>query len=153
MRQGAGGARGRSAARPQPDARTGVRSYGGDIRNCRPRKEGARMLNLPVDTSAMTFLIGNAAAEPIRERGTGRQKTDPDSGEPLYAVQLVVLTEGRADVITVKVPGAPRSELSQGMPVRVAGLVAVPWTMEGRSGVAFRAARVEPARPVPAKAS
>ncbi len=111
------------------------------------------MLNLPVDTSAMTFLIGNAAAEPIRERGTGRQKTDPDSGEPLYAVQLVVLTEGRADVITVKVPGAPRSELSQGMPVRVAGLVAVPWTMEGRSGVAFRAARVEPARPVPAKAS
>jgi len=111
------------------------------------------MLNLPVDTSAMTFLIGNAAAEPIRERGTGRQKTDPDSGEPLYAVQLVVLTEGRADVITVKVPSTRPPELAQGVPVRVAGLVAVPWTMEGRSGVAFRAAKIEPARPVPARAS
>jgi hypothetical protein len=111
------------------------------------------MFNLPVDTTGMTFLVGNAAAEPIRERGTGRQRTDPDTGEPLYAVQLVVLTEGRADVITVKVPSTGPLELGQGTPVRVSGLVAVPWTMEGRSGIAFRAARIEPARSTPAKAS
>lgn len=100
------------------------------------------MVNLPIDTSAMTFLVG-ASAEPIRERGTNRPRTDAETGEPLFAVQLVALIEGRANVITVKVPGEPRS-VPQGAPVRVVGLVATPWTMEGRSGVAFRATRIEP---------
>ena len=111
------------------------------------------MFNLPVDTSAMTFMVGSGQAEPIRERDSGRQRTDPETGEPLYAVQVVVLSEGRADVITVKVPGASPPELAQGTPVRLVGLVATPWTMEGRSGVAFRATRIEPARPAAAKAS
>jgi hypothetical protein len=113
------------------------------------------MFNLPIDTSAMTFLVG-ASAEPIRERGTNRPRTDTETGEPLFAVQLVALIEGRANVITVKVPGEPPA-LPQGAPVRVLGLVATPWTMEGRSGVAFRAARIEPlgpnARPAAPKAS
>src|SRR6266542_1760300 len=64
------------------------------------------MFNLPIDTSAMTFLVG-ASAEPIRERGTNRPRTDTETGEPLFAVQLVALIEGRANVITVKVPGEP----------------------------------------------
>ncbi len=113
------------------------------------------MFNLPIDTSAMTFLVG-ASAEPIRERGTNRPRTDTETGEPLFAVQLVALIEGRANVITVKVPGEPPA-LPQGAPVRVLGLVATPWTMEGRSGVAFRARRVEPlgsnARPAAPRAS
>ncbi len=32
----------------------------------------------------------------------------------------------------------------EGHPVKVTGLVAQPWTMNDRAGVAFRAARVEP---------
>ncbi len=94
--------------------------------------------------------------EPIRERGTNRPRTDTETGEPLFAVQLVALIEGRANVITVKVPGEPPA-VPQGAPVRVLGLVATPWTMEGRSGVAFRAARIEPispsARPAAPRAS
>jgi hypothetical protein len=109
------------------------------------------MFNLPIDTSAMSFLVG-AGAEPIRERGTDRPRVDAETGEPLFAVQVVALVEGRADVITVKVPGQP-PDLPQGAPVRVLGLVATPWTMEGRSGISFRARRVEPlgtsARPAP----
>jgi hypothetical protein len=52
----------------------------------------------------------------------------------------------------VKVPGMPSANIRQGHPVKVHGLVAQPWTMNDRSGVAFRAARVEPAVPQ-AKAS
>ena len=37
-----------------------------------------------------------------------------------------------------------RSGIRQGHPVKVTGLVAQPWAMNDRSGVAFRAARVEP---------
>ena len=41
-------------------------------------------------------------------------------------------------------PGVPSSGIRQGHPVKVHGLVAQPWSMNDRSGVAFRAARIEP---------
>ena len=78
---------------------------------------------------------------------TRRPKAD-ENGEPLYMVQLIAMTDGAAEIIAVKVPGMP-SGLRQGHPVKVHGLVAQPWTMNDRSGVAFRAARVEPAVPQP----
>jgi hypothetical protein len=40
---------------------------------------------------------------------------------------------------------SPSPAIRQGIPVKVHGLVAQPWTMADRSGVSFRAARVEPA--------
>jgi hypothetical protein len=59
-------------------------------------------------------------------------------------VQLIALGEGEAEILAVKVSGQP-SGLRQGHPVKVSGLVAQPWTMNDRAGVAFRAARIEPA--------
>jgi hypothetical protein len=75
---------------------------------------------------------------------TKRPRAD-DNGEPLYVVQLVALAENSAEILAVKVPGMPGPGLRQGHPVKVVGLVAQPWTMGDRSGVAFRAARIEPA--------
>jgi hypothetical protein len=45
----------------------------------------------------------------------------------------------------LRVPDLPGPGIRQGHPVKVSGLVAQPWTMNDRAGVAFRAARVEPA--------
>jgi hypothetical protein len=67
-------------------------------------------------------------------------------------VQLIALTDGAAEIIAVKVPGQPGPGIRQGHPVKVVGLVAQPWAMGDRSGVAFRAARIESAVPQ-AKAS
>jgi hypothetical protein len=50
---------------------------------------------------------------------------------------------GRPKILAVQVPGLP-SGLRQGHPVKVSGLVAQPWSMNDRAGVAFRAARIEP---------
>ena len=55
----------------------------------------------------------------------------------------IAMTDGAAEILAVKVAGLP-SGLRQGHPVKVTGLVAQPWTMNDRAGVAFRAARVEP---------
>jgi hypothetical protein len=71
---------------------------------------------------------------------TKQPKAD-SNGEPLYAVQLVAMQPAGADVITVKVPGQPT--ISVGAPVRVVGLIGLPWENNGRSGVAFRATRIE----------
>jgi hypothetical protein len=108
-------------------------------------------MKLPVDTSAIAFLCA-VEAEPVVDFETKRPRAD-ENGEPLYMVQLIAMTDGAADIIAVKVPGMP-SGLRQGHPVKVLGLVAQPWTMADRSGVAFRAARIEPAVPqAQAKAS
>jgi hypothetical protein len=107
-------------------------------------------VKLPVDTSAIAFLCA-MPPEPVVDFETKRPRAD-DNGEPLYVVQLIAMTDGAAEILAVKVPGMPAQGIRQGHPVKVVGLVAQPWTMGDRSGVAFRAARVEPAVPV-AKAS
>jgi hypothetical protein len=98
---------------------------------------------LPIDTTAITFLA-SAPPTPVLHFQTKEPKADAN-GEPLYAVQLVAMQPAGADVITVKVPGQPT--LTVGAPVRVVGLVGLPWANDGRSGVAFRAARIEAINP------
>ena len=107
-------------------------------------------MRLPIDTSAISFLCA-LAPEPVVDFETRRPKAD-ENGEPLYVIQLLVMGENSADLIAVKVPGVLSSGIPQGHPVKVHGLVAQAWTMGDRSGVAFRAARIEPAIPQ-AKAS
>jgi hypothetical protein len=100
-------------------------------------------VRLPIDTSAISFLCA-LAPEPVIDFETKRPRAD-ENGEPLYVVQLLAMGDGSADLLGVKVPGVPSSAIRQGAPVKVTGLVAQPWTMADRSGVSFRAARVEPA--------
>ena len=107
-------------------------------------------MKLPVDTSAIAFLCA-LEPQPVLAFDTKQPRAD-ENGEPLYVVQLIALTDGAAEILAVKVAGLPGPGLRQGHPVKVHGLVAQPWTMNDRAGVAFRAARVEPAVPQ-AKAS
>jgi hypothetical protein len=97
----------------------------------------------PIDTSAISFLCA-LAPEPLVDFETRRPKAD-ENGEPLYVIQLLAMGDGSADLLAVKVPGVPSQAIRQGAPVKVTGLVAQPWTMNDRSGVSFKAARVEPA--------
>ena len=100
-------------------------------------------MRLPVDTSAIAFLCA-LAPEPVIDFQTKQPRAD-ENGEPLYVIQLLAMGDGSADLLAVKVAGVPSSAIRQGAPVKVTGLVAQPWTMNDRSGVSFRAARVEPA--------
>jgi hypothetical protein len=101
-------------------------------------------VKLLIDTNSTVFLAGGAPA-PVVDFETKQPKLDRESGEPLYAVQVIAMQDGESDIITVKVPGLPPT-LPQGTPVRVLDLVATPWSNNGRSGVAFRAVRIEPAQ-------
>jgi hypothetical protein len=100
-------------------------------------------VKLPIDTSAISFLCA-LAPEPVVDFETKRPRAD-DNGEPLYTVQLLAMGDGSADLLAVKVPGLPAPAVRQGAAVKVTGLVAQTSTMADRSGVSFRAARIEPA--------
>ena len=97
-------------------------------------------MKLPIDTTGMTFLAAGPA-EAVIDFDSKAVKVD-ENGEAIFAVQVVVLANGGADVISVKVAGEPKG-VAQAAPLKVAGLVASPWSMGDRSGVAFRAAKLE----------
>jgi hypothetical protein len=99
-------------------------------------------MKLPVDTSAIAFLCA-LEPQPLLDFESKQPRAD-SNGEPLYVVQLIALAEGEAEILAVKVAGLP-SGIRQGHPVKVHALVAQPWSMNDRSGVAFRAARIESA--------
>jgi hypothetical protein len=101
-------------------------------------------VRLPIDTSRLQFLVVSGA-EPLRkfEEGKPRETWAPrvdENGEVLCRVQLVALGDGEAQIIRVSVPGDPG--VSQGEMVRVEGMTAQAWEMEGRSGMAFRAVAI-----------
>jgi hypothetical protein len=101
-------------------------------------------MRLPIDTSRLKFLVV-APAEPLRqyEEGKPREAWAPRtdaSGEVLWRVQLVALGDGEAEIIRVAVAGDPK--VGQGEMVAVDGLTAQAWEMDGRSGMAFRAAAI-----------
>ena len=47
------------------------------------------------------------------------------------------------EIVSVKFRGSPPAGMRQGTPVKVTGLVASDWDLEGRHGIAFKAARIE----------
>ena len=106
-------------------------------------------MRLPIDTSRLKFLVV-APAEPLKQYEEGKPReawaarTDVN-GEVLWRVQLVALGEGEAEIIRVAVPGEPN--VGQGEMVTVEGLTAQAWEMDGRSGMAFRAAAMTAAKP------
>lgn len=108
-------------------------------------------MRLPINTSEMTFLVAGAPS-PVRDYETKRQKAD-ENGEPLFQVRLAVLTDEEAEIIAVKVPGEPPKSVRNRAMVAVEGLVALPWTLDGRSGVAYRATSIKPVVSAPAAGS
>src|SRR4051794_21502330 len=95
-------------------------------------------MRLPIDTSGMTFMAA-APAKPVTDFDTRQHKAD-ENGELLYNLQVVALDTDGAQIITVKTPGDPG--VVQGAMIELDGLVGMPWAMNERSGVAFRAKRV-----------
>jgi len=94
-------------------------------------------VRLNIDVSGVQFFC-TRAPEPRVDRDTGATRTDRETGQPLWQVQLAALDSTGGEVLAVTVAGQP--EVAVGAPVTVEGLVAIPWSQGDRSGVAYRAA-------------
>src|SRR4051812_10129902 len=105
---------------------------------------GRSDVRLPIDASRLQFLVVGEA-EPVRkfEEGKPREAWAPrvdDNGELLWRVQLVAFGDGGADILRVVVSGDPG--VKAGELVRVEGMTAQAWEMDGRSGMSFRATAI-----------
>jgi hypothetical protein len=107
-------------------------------------------MKLKIDTASVSFTC-TRAPEPRTNFDTGQPRVDKATGQPLWQVQVMALDESGGDVISVTVAGEPK--VTAGHAVSVTGLVALPWSQDGRSGIAYRAdaiaqtADVGPAKP------
>ena len=99
---------------------------------------------LPVDTNILTVLCGGAPA-PVVDRETGEHKTNRD-GVPLFRTDLVVMGQGRPEVVGVRTAKEPKG-LAVGTPVRVTAFtISTFTTRDGTTGVFYEAGAIEPAR-------
>jgi hypothetical protein len=101
------------------------------------------IMRLVLDTSKVTFTV-TKAAEPKTEFGSGQQKMNRASKLPEWTVEVLAMDSERGEVIRVTVTG-DQPKVNQGQPVRFEELEAIPWANNGRNGVAYRAATIQPA--------
>src|SRR5262245_34198405 len=97
-------------------------------------------MRLEIKTEGVDFVVSRAP-QPKNDNG-GRQKTDRETGAPLCVTELVAMDETGAEVIKVTTSGEPK--VAKRQLVTVVRLVATPWVIDGRGGVAFRADAIVP---------
>jgi hypothetical protein len=97
-------------------------------------------MQLEIKTEGVDFVVSRAPLP--KNDNDGRQKTDRDTGAPLCVTELVAMDDTGAEVIKVTTSGEPR--VAKRQLVTVLRLVATPWVIDGRGGVAFRAEAIVP---------
>src|SRR3954469_8554677 len=101
-------------------------------------------MRLPIDAGRLRFLVvGEAEPGGKSEEGKRGEAWAPrvdDNGELLWRVQLVAFGDGGADILRVIVSGD--SGVKEGELVRVVGMTAQAWEMDGRTGMSFRATAI-----------
>ena len=105
-------------------------------------------MRLLLDTSQVTFMV-TKGPEPRRDYGKTEQKMDRDTGQPQWVVEVLAQDSERGEVIRVTVTG-DQPKVTTGQSVRFEGLEAIPWSNNGKAGVAYRAASIQSAAPVKA---
>jgi hypothetical protein len=106
-------------------------------------------MKLRINTTGVSFTC-TRAPEPRTSFESGQPRIDKATGLPLWLVQVMALDSDGGDVIAVTVAGQPK--ITVGRQIMLSGLIAVPWSQDGRSGAAYRAdAITESADMSPAK--
>jgi len=98
-------------------------------------------MQLFVETSRTSFTVTRTAVEKLDQNG--RQKTDRNTAEPLWVVQVMALDEKGGEMLNVTVAGVP-PKVTVGQQVALVDLEAIPWATNGKNGVAFRAKSITP---------
>ena len=100
-------------------------------------------MKLYVDTNGKQVSVTKDPTE--KTDGTsGRQKTERNTGRPMWSTQVFVLDDDGGEVITVTTAGE-KPNVKVGQSVAVSKLEALPWATNGRNGVAFRAEEIKAA--------
>ena len=93
-------------------------------------------MRLLVDISRVKFTVTKAVEE--KKDQNGRQKTDRNTGAPLWSTQVMALDETGGDMLMITTAGQP-PKVNVGQDVVPVELEAIPWATNGRNGTAYKA--------------
>ena len=99
-------------------------------------------MKLYVDANGKQVTVTKDPTEKLEQNG--RQKVERNTGRPMWSTQVFVLDDDGGEVITVTTAGE-KPNVKVGQSVAVSKLEALPWSTNGRSGVAFRAEEIKAA--------
>jgi hypothetical protein len=99
-------------------------------------------MRLVLETSKVAFTV-TKAAEPKIEFGSKQQRMSRQSNLPEWVVEVLAQDSERGEVIRVTVTG-DQPKVDQGQHIQFSELEAIPWANNGRNGVAYRAASIQP---------
>ncbi|GAA3631000.1 hypothetical protein [Microlunatus ginsengisoli] len=98
-------------------------------------------MRLKINIEGIRFMV-TKAHEPKLDHNTKQQKVDKSTGALQWKSQIMALDESGGEILTITTDFEPK--VNVGEFVRVDGLVAMPWSTETGSGVAFRAGHIGP---------
>ena len=93
-------------------------------------------MKLYVDMTGKQFTVSRDP-EPKKDQ-QGQQRTEKNTGRPMWSTQVFVLDETGGEVITITTAGEV-PDVKVGQLVSPAQLEAIPWATNGKNGTAFRA--------------
>lgn len=101
-----------------------------------------------IDVSRVTFTVTLAAQPKTDGTANARQKTERDSGRPLWTTEVMALDASGAEIFKITTPGN-RPEVTVGERVLPLNLEALPWVSTDRdgkvrNGVAYKADELRP---------
>ncbi|MFI9554421.1 hypothetical protein [Nonomuraea endophytica] len=97
-------------------------------------------MKLFIDVTGKTFMVTKEAVE--KSDQNGRQKSERETGRPMWVTQVMALDETGGEMINVTTAGE-RPTVIVGNQIALSKLEALPWATNGRNGVAFRAADIK----------
>lgn len=99
-------------------------------------------VKLFIEVTGKSFMVTKEAVEKTDQNG--RQKSERETGRPMWVTQVMALDETGGEMINVTTAGE-RPTVTVGSQVALFKLEALPWATNGRNGVAFRAADIKSA--------
>lgn len=89
-------------------------------------------MRLMIDTSKVSFQVSSNPVAKLDQQG--RQRTEKDTGVPMWSVELVALDAKGAQVLTVTVTNPVMPAVTVGQAVVPLDLEALPWMNKDRDG-------------------
>jgi hypothetical protein len=96
-------------------------------------------MQLIIDISSVQFQVTSNPREKTDQNG--KQKFNAD-GLPMWETQVLAQDGENGEVLKVTVAGV-KPNVTVGQPVRPLDLQAIPWSTNGKSGVAYRASEIK----------
>jgi hypothetical protein len=97
------------------------------------------MLMLPIAVEKL-LVIATGDAKPSIDRQTGQQRTDAN-GALVWDLEVVLIGNGGAETVRVRIPH--KLEVAPGAQLKAVNLTALSWQNGDRSGVSYRAEKIE----------